>query len=61
MSLTGRSPEETESIAYFERELHEDILAYEQGLVDREYARLYTFSYPPHLVRERHMVWPQSC
>ena len=48
-----RSPEEADSIIRLERELHEDLIAYEQGLIDRENARLYASTYPPPLVRER--------
>ncbi len=51
VDIEPRSAEETESIAWLERELHEDLIAYEQGLVDRENARLYASTYPPALVR----------
>lgn len=46
----SHSPEEAESIARLERELHEDLIAYEPGLIDRENALLYAPTYPPPLV-----------
>ena len=53
VDIESRSPEEVESITRLERELHEDVIAYEQERVDRENAVLYASTYPPPLVRER--------
>ena len=44
------SLKDTESIARLERELHEDLIAYEQERIDRENAVLYASTYPPRLL-----------
>ncbi len=53
VDIESRSPEEVESITRLERELHEDVIAYEQERIDRENALLYASTYPPPLVCER--------